>query len=69
MTPYPYPRGTRVSGADAGGKSFSGAVTETPGPYTVLIDDSYYTPVSLITSSEAGTVPVASEEKGQLNLL
>lgn len=52
MTPFPYPVGTRVKGANCVGHAFSGTVTELRGAFSVVLDDLYITPNELIHSVE-----------------
>lgn len=60
MTPFPYPVGTRVSGANCVGEAFSGTVTELRGAFSVVLDGLYITPNELIHTAE-GVVEVAPE--------
>lgn len=48
MTRYPYAIGAEVRGANCIGIGFTGTVTEIRGPYTVVLDGQYVTPVELI---------------------
>lgn len=40
--------GQAVSGRDCMGQPFTGIVTQLVGPYTVLVDGTHFTPISLI---------------------
>ena len=57
---FPYRVGDVVSGRGVDEKPFTGIVTHLVGPYTVLVDDTHFTPISLIrtppTSAEAADV-------------
>lgn len=57
MTRFPYPIGSIVTGT-----GFSGKVTATPGPYSVVVDDRLTVPTSLI-QTDGGAVDVAPEPR------
>lgn len=57
---FPYRVGDTVSGRDCMGAPFTGTVTQLVGPYSVMLDETYFTPISLIetppTNVEAADV-------------
>lgn len=42
--------GAQVSGQTCVGEPFSGTITEIRGPFSVVLDDTHVTPISLVTS-------------------
>ena len=48
---YPYAVGDVVKGHDCAGAPFTGKVTKLVGPYNVMLDDTHYTPISLIDTA------------------
>lgn len=60
--------GDKVQGANCNGAPFTGTVERVPSPWTVVLDDGRWTPVSLITSFDRPAEKPRDEPKGQLSL-